>query len=329
MPTIYDVAKQAGVSIATVSAVLNRTSFVSPELTKRVKDAVKELDYTINHLARSMQTRKTRTVGMLIPEGAPPDPFYAEVTRGAEDAFRKKGYLLILGHTYNRVEEQSRYLADFRSRLVDGVLLFQAPGEDEELTRLLHNKCPIVFVGRIPQGIAADVVATDIAAGTKAGVSYLLSRGHKRIGLLTVEKSMSVSDARLIGWRQALKAAGIAADPVLAVKTDLSAEGGQASARQILSLKARPTALFVDNLVMTIGVLRALQVLHLECPKDVEVMSSDDAEWLDVFRPVISTVVQPSYQLGVRAAEMLLRRIRHPGRPHEKVLLKPTLHIRT
>lgn len=109
MPTIYNVAKKAGVSIATVSAVLNRTAYVSPELTKRVKEAVAEMDYTINHLAHSLQTRTTRTIGMLIPDAGNPDPFYGQVVRGAEDVLRKKGYLLILGHTYNQVEEQSRY----------------------------------------------------------------------------------------------------------------------------------------------------------------------------------------------------------------------------
>src|ERR1035441_3910437 len=100
MPTIYDVAKKAGVSIATVSAVLNRTAYVSPELTKRVKDAVQELDYTVNYLARSLQTKSTKTIGVLIPGEAAPDPFFGEVVRGAEDVFRNKGYLLILGHTY-------------------------------------------------------------------------------------------------------------------------------------------------------------------------------------------------------------------------------------
>src|SRR5689334_19619194 len=135
MATIYDVARKAGVSTATVSAVINRTSYVSPELTQRVKVAIKELDYTLNHLAHAMQTRTTRTIGMLIPDMGNPDPFYGEVVRGAEDVLRKKGYLLILGHTYNRVEEQSRYLSAFRSRLVDGVLLFQSAGSDEELDR--------------------------------------------------------------------------------------------------------------------------------------------------------------------------------------------------
>ncbi len=328
MPTIYDVAKRAGVSIATVSAVLNRTAYVSPELMKRVKLAVDELDYTINHLAHSLQTRKTRTVGMLIPDMGNPDPFYGQVVRGAEDVLRKKGYLLILGHTYNQVEEQSRYLSAFRSRLVDGVLLFQVPGQDSELQRMLDKKQPLVFVGRIPAGLSADVVATDIAGGTKAGVAHLASRGHRRIGLITVEKSMSVSEARVTGWKQALRSSKLPADDTLIVKTELNAEAGRVAALRLLDLADRPTAIFADNLVITTGVLKALQEKGLACPEDVELVSSDDAEWLDVFHPPISTIVQPSYEVGTSAAEILLKRIKHPKRPAETVLLKPRLKIR-
>lgn len=328
MPTIYDVAKKASVSIATVSAVLNRTAYVSPELTQRVKLAVDELDYTINHLAHSLQTRSTRTVGILIPDAGNPDPFYGQVVRGAEDVFRKKGYLLILGHTYNQVEEQSRYLSAFRSRLVDGVLLFQAPGEDSELQRMLDKKRPLVFVGRIPAGVSADVVATDIRAGTKAGVAHLAARGHGRIGLITVEKSLSVSEARVAGWKQALRAHKLPADEALIVKTELNSEAGCAAALRLLELQDRPTAIFVDNLVVMIGVLKALQQKGLDCPRDLELVSSDDAEWLDVFRPPISTIVQPSYELGTKAAEILLKKIKHPKRPVETVLLQPQLKIR-
>jgi DNA-binding LacI/PurR family transcriptional regulator len=240
MPTIYDVAKRAGVSIATVSAVLNRTAYVSPELTTRVKQAVQELDYTINHLAHSLQKRSTRSVGMLIPDVANPDPFFSQVVRGAEDALRKKGYVLILGHTYNQVREQSRYLAAFRSRLVDGVLLFQSPGEDDELRRMLEKNRPLVFVGRVPKGIDADVVATDILAGTKAGVAHLIRRGHKRIGLITTENTMSVAEYRVAGWTRALKERGIPVDQRLVVPAKLSAEAACCTATRLLDWKNHP-----------------------------------------------------------------------------------------
>lgn len=329
MPTIYDVAKRAGVSIATVSAVINKTAFVSPELTKRVKQAVEELDYTINHLAHALQTRSTRTIGMLIPDVGAPDPFYGQVVRGAEDVLRKKEYLLILGHTYNKVEEQSRYLTAFRSRLVDGVLLFQAPGEDPELERLLKAKKPIVFVGRVPSGINADIVATDIRYGTRMAVEHLYAKGHRRIGLVTVAASLSVSSFRLAGWRTALQHHGIPIDESYVVAGDLSSETGRQAAAQLLSLPEPPTAIFADNLLITTGILRTLQERKLRCPEDMEVVSSDDAEWLDVFRPPITTIVQPSYELGVQAAETLLKRVRHPKRPQQQLLLRPELKVRS
>ncbi len=328
MATIYDVAKRAGVSTATVSAVLNKTAYVSPALKKKVQEAVRELDYTINHMARSLQTRSSRSVGMLIPGSGGPDPFFGQVVRGVEDVLRKKGFALLLGHTYNQVEEQSRYLEAFRARLVDGFLLFQAPGEDAALRRILQDKKPIVFVGRIPEDTAADVVATDIAKGTYLAVSHLIAKGHRRIGLTTVKSSMSVAKFRVEGWRKALAEHGLASDDSCVAVGRFSSETGCSAAAQFLKLKDRPTAIFADNLTHTSGILRTLKESGLRVPDDMEVMSSDDAEWLDVIQPAISAVIQPSYDLGTKSAELLLKRLRYPNRKHEMILLDPKLKIR-
>jgi LacI family transcriptional regulator len=289
---------------------------------------VDELDYTINHLAHALQTRSTRTIGMLIPDMGNPDPFYGQVVRGAEDVFRKKEYLLILGHTYNKVEEQTRYLTAFRSRLVDGVLLFQAPGDDKELDRMLKARKPVVFVGRIPP-FKIDVVATDIQCGTQMAIEHLYEKGHRRIGLVTVAASLSVSSFRMAGWRAALDRHGIKPDESYVVAGELSSETGRQAAVQLLDLPEPPTAIFADNLVISTGILRTMQQRGLRCPEDLEVVSSDDAEWLDVFQPKITTIVQPSYELGVQSAELLLKRIKHPKRPVQQILLSPELRVRT
>jgi LacI family transcriptional regulator len=328
MATIYDVAKRAEVSIATVSAVLNKTAYVSPELTQRVRAAVEELDYTINHLAHALQTRSTHTIGMLIPDTGAPDPFYGEVVRGAEDVLRQMGYLLMLGHTYNKVAEQSRYLTAFRSRLVDGVLLFQAPGQDKELERLLKGSKPVVFVGRVPADIKADTVATDIECGTRMAVEHLCRKGHRRIGLVTVGSSLSVSSLRVAGWKATLRRHGVTADPAYAIAGELTVESGRSAAAQLLDRSDPPSAMFADNLVIATGILKTLQERGLRCPDDLEIVSSDDAEWLDVFRPPITTIVQPSYRLGAQSAEVLPKRIRHPKRPVQRILLAPSLKVR-
>ena len=140
MSTIYDVAKRAGVSIATVSAVLNKSKFVSSELTNRVQDAAAALDYQINHLARSVQLGSSRTVGMLIPSFETPDPFYAQVISGVEDVLNRSQYALLLGQSYNELGRQSRYLRAFRARLVDGILLFQNAGSIRSYANISTKK---------------------------------------------------------------------------------------------------------------------------------------------------------------------------------------------
>jgi len=326
MPTMHEVARLANVSIATVSAVLNRSSYVSPELMKRVEEAAEKLDYRVNLLARSLKQGSTQTVGMLIPEIAMLDPFFGEVVQGSEITLRAKNYSLLLGQTHNRVEEQSRHIAGFRARSVDGLLLFQAAGHDEELEKLMKGGKAVVFVGRLPDGLRGDVVATDIEAGTYLGVEHLVSKGHQRVALITQKDSLSVREFRLKGWNKACTAANRTADPNLHAEGELSVSGGRLAALHLLERKPLPDAIFVDDLVLCIGVVQALQERGLA--GRIEVLSSDDADWLDVFHIPISTIVQPSHEVGVMAADLLLKRLRTPNRRRETILLKPTLKIR-
>ncbi len=321
-----DVARRARVSLATVSAVINKSAYVSPVLTGRVKHAAAALDYRLNTLARSLKQGSTKTVGMLVPVFASPDPFFGEVVQGAEITLRANDYSLLLGQTHNQVAAQSRHIASFRARLIDGLLIFQASGPDPELERILTENKPVVFVGRVPSTIEADVVATDIEAGTYMGVAHLLGKGHRRVALITQRDSLSVREFRLSAWHRAYSDNGLTAAGSLHADGELSSEGGYAAAMLLLDRKKLPDAIFVDDLVLTIGVVRALQQRNLI--GKVEVLSSDDAEWLDVFHIPVSTIVQPSHQVGVTAAQMFLNRVSDPDRPFETTLLKPTLKIR-
>lgn len=326
MATMNDVARRAGVSLATVSAVLNQSSYVSPELTARVNQAAKVLDYRINALARSLKQGWTQTVGMLIPTFGAPDPFFGEVVEGVETTLLQKNYSLLLGQTHNRVAEQSRHIAAFRARLIDGLFLFQASGDDPELTRFLAERKPVVFVGRVPSAIQADVVATDIEAGTYMGVRHLLEKGHRRVGLVTQRDSLSVREFRLKGWHAAYADMGLSPAAGLHSEGELTVEGGYAATMELLQGPELVEAIFADDLVLTIGMVRALQARGLT--GKVEVLSSDDAEWLDVFHIPISTIVQPGYEVGVTAAGLFLDRFNDPARPYETILLKPHLKIR-
>jgi DNA-binding LacI/PurR family transcriptional regulator len=327
MPTIYDVAKRAGVSTYTVSSVINSSAYVSPELTKRVQQAIRDLDYTPNALARGLQTRKTRTAAMLIPDIG--SPFYSRVVRGVENKLRQADYSLMLGNTYNSPEEQARYLSVFRSQQVDGLLMFLAAGDESDAQRMVKAKKPVVFVGRAPRTFQADTVTADNVQGARMAVDHLIGAGHERIAIITGQASLSTSADRVEGWRKSMRKHKLSTSASLIGEGDWTADSGYTVARQLLEAAPRPTAVFASNFLMMTGVLRALKDRGLQCPKDVQVISSDDSEWLDVFSPPITTVVQPSYAMGEHAADLLLKRIAKPSRRFETIILSPELHLRS
>jgi LacI family transcriptional regulator len=326
MATIYDVARRAGVSTYTVSVVLNRSAKVSDELTQRVLRAAEELDYRINRIASSLQTRRTQTVGMLIPDIA--NPWYARVVRGVEDVLTANHYSLFLGSTRDEAAVQARYLDVFDARQVDGTLIFLAPDSEEDLARLSRKRAPVVFVGRRPKKLEGDTATADNRLGAGLATAHLLGKGHRRIALITGPQSLTVFQDRVKGWRAAFRKNGAAAKSEYNREADGTQAGGYRETMALLELDEPPTAYLAGNLMMMMGVLKALKEKRVRVPKEAEVMSSDDSEWLDAFSPPISVVEQPSYALGVEAAQLLLRRLQAPKRAFEHVVLRPALKIR-
>lgn len=324
--TIYDVAKLARVSTYTVSCVVNQSAPVSPELTARVRKAIEVLDYTPNAVARSLQTRNTKTVGMLIPDIA--NPFYARVVRGVEDRLSKDGYSLLLGNTYNSTDAQTRYLNLFRGRQVDALLLFITAGSEKALERIVTDRRPVVAVGRVPDKFPCDTVSADNVTGTRLAIGHLIAKGHRRIGIVAGELTLSAGRDRVTGWKKSLRAHKIKVDENLVQAADWTEDGGYRAALRLLDLKERPSAIFAANFLMMTGILRACQEREVPVPDSIEVASSDDSEWLDVFSPPISTVVQPSYEMGMAAADLALSRLSSPERKHQHVVLPPTLRVR-
>ena len=326
MPTIYDVAKRAGVSTYTVSAVLNRSARVSAELTQRVEEAVLALNYTPNAVARSLQTRVTKSIGMAIPDIG--NPFYASLVRGLEGRLQQEGYSLLLTSSFEDEAEQSKQLANFRARQVDGLVVVLVNGSEHLLRPMMAEGRPVVFAARVPVTFAADTVSADNVMGSRTAIDYLINRGHRRIALVTGHLSLSTGADRAIGWRQALTARGLTASDELLAAGEWTAESGLRLTHALMALPDPPTAIFSANFLVLTGILRALRELGLRVPADVQVASSDDSEWLDVFDPPITTVVQPAFAIGEEAARLLLARIKEPQRAFEKVLLSADLRIR-
>ncbi|HEY0309321.1 MAG TPA: LacI family DNA-binding transcriptional regulator [Acidobacteriaceae bacterium] len=319
MANIYDVARKAGVSVATVSAVVNKSSYVSPKLEERVQLAIDELKYTPNLLARSMARQKTLTLGVLIPDVA--NPFYPEIVRGIEDSANEAGYTILLGSSDNQLAKEEVYLRLFLSKRVDGILLIKAPGDlpPDLMTTLREGKPPIVLVDREYPALRADTVVADDFGGGFAATKHLLKLGHTRIGLVRGIAGASTTDGRLRGYQDALRRHRIPQDAALIVEGDYGIDSGYAAGLHLLAQK--PTAVVVTNYLMTIGFLKAAHELGLECPRDISIVSYDDFEWNDVFPPRLTSIVQPKYAIGHTSAELLLARIagKHK-RPRSEVL---------
>lgn len=326
MATIYDVGKRAAVSVATVSAVINNSSYVSPALRQRVEKAICELNYTPNLLARGLASQETRTLGVLIPDIA--NFFFPELVRGIEDKAKEAGYTIILGNSDNQPEKEEVYLRLFLSKTVDGIVLVKSPGGlNPHLLQLLNKGIPpLVLLDREYPDLATDSVVVDDVGGGYIGTKHLLQLGHRRIGIICGIPGLSTTAGRLRGYKKALSEFRIKFDSSLAVSGDYNIEAGYSAGLALLEKK--PTAVFVTNYMMTMGFVRALSERKLSSPRDVSVVSYDDFIWNDIFSPHLTCVAQPKYSLGYKAAEVLISRIRKKHKRLQHVVMENTLHIR-
>jgi LacI family transcriptional regulator len=324
--TIYDVGKRAAVSVATVSAVINNTSYVSPELRKRVEEAIRELNYSPNLLARGLANQKTLTLGVLVPDIS--NFFFPELVRGVEDKAKEEGYTIILGSSDNQLDKEEVYLKVFLSKRVDGIVLVKSPGAMSPYFLQLLNKSgpPLVLLDREYSDLLADSVVADDVGGGYLATKHLLELGHRRIGIICGVPGTSTTAGRLRGYEKALQEFHLKIDSSLVVTGDYQTESGYTAGLALL--ERNPTAVFISNYMMTIGFLRALEERKLSSPKDVSIVSYDDFIWNDIFSPHLTCVTQPKYNLGYKAAAILLSRIQKKHKRLRRVVLENTLHVR-
>ena len=329
MHTIHDVARLAGVSIATVSAVLNKKGGVSAELTDRVEKALQALDFQPHQLARGLKARRTNTIGVVIPDFT--NTFFAEVVRGAEDEARSQGYSLILCDSNEDGGMDRVNLDNLYARRVDGVLL--SPSHVlTGLDRQSQRRFPIVFVDRIAPGFDGPAVVIDNFAGAYRATQHLISLGHKRIAIIAGRQDFCNAMDRLEGFRKALQKAGLPLHDEYLQRGDFQLESGHRCGLNLLQLPKPPTAIFSSSNKMTLGLMSAITELALLCPGNVSVLGFDDFDWAANFSPRLTTVAQPTHHMGVEAMRMLLAAIRSRDQKAEVerklVMLKPELRIR-
>jgi LacI family transcriptional regulator, galactose operon repressor len=330
MPTIRDVAKRAGVSVGTVSHVLIGTGVVRTVRRERVLQAIRELDYEPNSIARSLKTRQTKMLGAVVSDIT--NPFYPQMIRGAEDAALHHQYVLLTVNTDDHIERERRFLSILLARRVDGVLLVSSPNNNDQghLERALKSGTPVVGVDRYPEGIDLDAVYVDNVKGARMCINHLIRLGHRRIAYLGGNWAVHNAKDRLEGYRQELEAAGIPVNAGLIADCDFRQQSGYRVTKDLCLRPDGPTAIFSGNAMMGVGALQAVQELGIHCPRQISISMFDDVPFGEVMQPRLTTVAQPAYQIGYRAAELLISRIEGTASSNRPVhvQLEPELVVR-
>jgi LacI family transcriptional regulator len=325
-PSIYDVAHEARVSVFTVSAIINNKGRVSATLARRVEAAIRKLNYRPNLLARSLAKQQTHTIGMMVTDIA--NPFFPAIVRAAEDAAQKAGYSVLLCNSDDKQDKEALYLELLISKRVDGIILNKTPGRLSASQRrmLADAKIPIILIMRTCPGLKADIVQTDDELGAYEAVAHLARIGHKKIALVGGPLHVSNARARRRGYLRALESAGLQCDPQLVFEGDYRIDSGHQAGLALLP--RRPDAVLVTNYLMTVGFMSAADEIGMCCPEDFASVSFDDYPWLGCFRPRLTTIELPKYELGTTAVRLLLERIQGSTRRAQKVTLPPQLRVR-
>jgi LacI family transcriptional regulator, galactose operon repressor len=325
-PTIHEVARRAHVSSATVSRVLSGSKFVSGELAERVWEAVRELDYRPNHVARNLRARATSTIGVVIPDIQ--NPFFTSLVRGIEDALQAQKFTLLLANSDGDSARERVCLDTLCAEEVAGLLVVPCNAEPGAYDHLVKQGVPVVAVDRSPAGLNVDVVGVTNEEGARAAVLHLAGLGWDRIALVGGPLSTNVAVEREQGYRRGLDDAGLPFSASLVERADFREEGGYRAMANLLRVTPRPTAVFVANNLMAMGALHAISDASLRVPEDIALVLFDDIPWGARVNPPLTAVVQPTYDLGVSAARILLDRILEPHRPVRRVALQTTLIVR-
>ncbi len=321
---IYEVAKSAGVSIATVSRVANGSAPVDARTEKRVRAAMERLGYRPHALARGLAARRSHTVGLLITDIL--DPYFAEIVRGAQAQSELSGYVVLLGDASVHTAREDLLVRRLLERRVDGLIVASSRTTEEYAEQLRSEDVPVVCING-PRGQFPHAVQIDNRAGARLAIAHLVALGHRRIAYVAGPTGVTTQEERLAGYRAALREAGLRYDPQLVVAGSGKLEESREAARALLAQSDAPTAIFAYNDRSAIGCYQAIRAAGLRVGADVSVVGFDDvvmASWVD---PALTTVSQPREEMGRIAVDMLLSILRAES-PDDHVVVLPRLVVR-
>jgi LacI family transcriptional regulator len=319
--TIHDVARHAGVSVATVSRVLNSSGPVREETRLRIGAVAKRLGYRPNSAARTLKTRKTSTLGVLLPDLF--GEFFSEVIRGIDQTAQREGYQLLLSSSHGDVGQIEAAMRAMSGR-VDGLIVMSPAVDARSLATNLPSALPVVLLNCRVEGDSFVSVNIDNFGGARDVVQHLIGLGHRGIAMIQGAPGNHDSDERLRGYREALQAAGIAVETRLIIPGDFTEAAGYLAARQILDMQPRPSAVFAANDAMAIGALSAMRDAGISVPDEVAVVGFDDIPIARYLSPPLTSVHTAIDGLGARAVEILCTLLRKEGDPQPIHEILPT-----
>lgn len=324
MAGIKDVAARAGVSPATVSRVLNGHPAVSPGTRDRVHAAVEALAYRPNGIARSLRTRRTRTLGLVISDVL--NPYFTALARAVEEEARLLGDSVIIGNADERPEQQDHHIRTLLDRRIDGLLLSPTDGGSPLILDAVRAGTPVVFVDRWLPGVDVPVVRADGRAAVRDLVDHLLGLGHRRLAIIAGPPSTTTGRERVAAFREALLAHGEELPARHVGEGDFQAASGRAAMGRFLDLPRPPDAVFAADNLMALGALDEIRARGLRVPQDVALVAFDDIPWFVHTDPPITAIAQPTGELGRAAVRALAARV--AGRAADSVTLPARLVVR-
>ncbi|MCX7780865.1 MAG: LacI family transcriptional regulator [Negativicutes bacterium] len=328
--TINEVAAKAGVSKSTVSCYLNeKFEAMSPETRARIAAVIAELDYRPNALARSLKQKRTHTIAAIVANIL--NPFSTTIIRGAEDCCQKAGMNLILCNADDKPDKEKEYIEMLLAKQVDG-LIINTTGSNNALIREVCAHTPVVLIDRKAPEAACDTIAVNGRDGSRQAVDHLVKLGHRRIAMFTLPyRNISPREDRVLGFQEALARHGLEFDPELLIETEAAEDRIAFHMRALVARGIlRPTAVFGANNLVTMAIIKALKALNIAVPRDMAVIGFDDWDWAALIDPPVTVVAQPAYEMGAKAAAVLIKRLTagKAARKPAVVTYKPQLIVR-
>ncbi|MGJ9385483.1 LacI family DNA-binding transcriptional regulator [Salipaludibacillus sp. CF4.18] len=322
--TIYDVAKEAGVAISTVSKVLNKTGSIGVKTRKKVEETMQRLNYQPS-VAASVKKR-IQTIGLLIPNIA--DPFMAEIARTIEDYGRKHGFSLMICSTDNNLEKEMEYVSILKQKYIDGIIVATGLKNTEALKTLLNNDIPVALLSREVPSFDVNTVVVNDFLGAYEATSYLIELGHRTIAMVTEDIYFPVTIARLDGYKQALEEAGIKYDEGLVSLNNTTFTDAKDLTVELLGLPHPPTAIFASTEPLAIGAMKGARELELDIPNDISIVGFDNSILANMCHPELTTISQPIKEMGEKVVELLVEEIKDPKKLKQRIVMSPELIIR-